>query len=310
MTEHDPWSELKDLTEATGHTATPMDVSRVRKLGTQRRRRRHLAVGAVAAVLAVGLGGGIFTKAINRTDPDLPPIANTPTAIATPTAPVTATPVPPREVTLDNVITTDELEVTNGAKGEWIDFTDNARDWDEVSACQQDTFASLGATSQAGRSFRFAPDYGPDETPDPDAPHANEPQTYALALQFPDEATAKEAYETYRVWVETCSEWVKSRDYGLLGADQPVTWVDAPVDHGAAEFAMNTYRLPTEKDELDAYWETVGLLLDGDRLAVTVSLRYAPEYYYANEPGGDPDSGLPADPQFNLLAESARVLEL
>ena len=301
MAEQDPWSEFRDLAEATGHSVTPMSVSRIRELGARRRQRRHLAVGAVGVVLAVGLGGGLFTQTINRAAPDLPPIASTPTA------PVTATPVPPRAVTLDNVITTDELKIGNGAKGKWLDFTDNARDWDEVSACQQAGFASLGATSQAGRSFRFSFD---GYTPEPGAPHADEPTAYVLALQFPDAATAKQAYTTYRGWVTKCSPWLTSQDYDALDVGQPVTWVDAPVTKGSAEFAMNVYRLPSEKKAEDAYWETVGLLLDGDRMTVTVGLQYANEYHYANVPGGDPGSGMPPDQQFNLLAESARVLRL
>lgn len=322
MNDRDPWSELRDLSEATGQSVIPLSPESIRRLGAQRRRRRHLAVGAVAAVLVVGVGGAVIGQTVNQARPDLPQIARTPTATvtptaagttptapttSTPTAPVTATPAQTRKVDLDNVITTNDLPIADGVNGEWAEIPPTANDWNPLSICQEETFADLGVTSQAGRIFRFEYEYGPgDIVPDPTSTHTGAPTDYALALQFSDQATAEKAYQHYHDWISDCSDNLTERAYQPVGDDLPVKWAKTNVDQGTAEWAEIRY--VSASDDTDGVFQSVGLLLDGDRLAITVSYIFGQDHYYSQNQDGEIDAGQPPHPQFRMLTESSRVL--
>ena len=95
MAEHDPLDrELRALAaEAEQHIGDPMDASRVRRLGAQRRRRRFTAIVATSVAALALSGGVVFSSIIDQTQeqpsPAQPPgvtVAPTPTVSPTPDA--------------------------------------------------------------------------------------------------------------------------------------------------------------------------------------------------------------------------------
>ena len=95
MAEHDPLDrELRALAaEAEQHIGDPMDASRVRRLGAQRRRRRFTAIVATSVAALALSGGVVFSSIIDQTQ-EQPSPAQPPGVTVTPTPTVSPTPTP------------------------------------------------------------------------------------------------------------------------------------------------------------------------------------------------------------------------
>lgn len=292
MADQDPLQQLRSLVETVEHEARPLPVEEVRARGTRRRRRRHAAVAGGVLAVALAVGGGTLLSSGGRSSLDPPPIARQ--------GPVTAAPSPVRTVTSANLITGSDLPALEGG-GTVAEYRDNARPVDRVSVCLPDGLGPLGATAAVSRSYK---EVYPDR-PALEGPLAEEPSSYAVALQFPDAATAASALQTYEGWVEDC------RAGRGAGADLEVleqlgfAWTRVPAPGGRGEVAEVVYREPGSRSQ-DAYWESTGLTLVGDRLMVTVHVFYSSESSFVLD-ATTTDGGF-AHPQLGLVRAAAKRL--
>jgi hypothetical protein len=292
VADHDPLQELRSLLQAGEHQARPLPVEEVRARGTRRRRRRHAAVaGGVLAVALVVVGGGLLDSA-SRSSLDEPPVARS--------GAVTAAPSAVRTVTAANLIAGSDLPAPEGG-GTVEEYRDNARPLDRVSVCLPDGLGDLGATAALARSYK---EVYPDR-PGLEGPLADAPSSYAVALQFPDAAAAAEARQTYEGWLDDCRA---GRGAGAdlevleqLGSD----WTRVPAPGGKGEVAEVVYREPGSASQ-DAYWESTGLTLVGDRLMVTVHVFYGSESSFVLD-ATTTDGGF-AHPQLGLVRAAAKRL--
>jgi hypothetical protein len=203
-------------------------------------------------------------------------------------------------VTSANLITGSDLPALEGG-GTVAEYRDNARPVDRVSVCLPDGLAPLGATAAVSRSYK---EVYPDR-PALEGPLADEPSSYAVALQFPDAAAAAAALRTYEGWVEDC------RAGRGAGADLEVleqlgfAWTRVPAPGGRGEVAEVVYREPGSHSQ-DAYWESTGLTLVGDRLMVTVHVFYSSESSFVLD-ATTTDGGF-AHPQLGLVRAAAKRL--
>jgi hypothetical protein len=312
MPERDPFVQLRQLAGQGEDLARPLPVERVRQLGNRRRTRRRTGMIAAAVAAVVIAGGVIAGQGVLRGDRSPEPVA-TPTAAPTaPTTPTetpsatTASPTAGRTVTEANLITAEEVPRLDE---ESFAETDSGvgRPADQVTVCLPDgALNQLGATEILGRNFRRVRLTDGSTNP-PTEPFGSEPTIYTQALQFDSAAHASAAYRTYRGWLDGCAATIKARKDIPLGAGVDWIAVQAKVPGAKAGFTERTWRARSDTSE-SGYFESVGLALVGDRLAVTVSLQYGQDYNIAYRPDGDPVTGLPPHPQFGLLVAAAHRL--
>ena len=194
---------------------------------------------------------------------------------------------------------------------------------DEASVClPPGEWKSLGAPQVLTRNFRY------DWPVDPTArngesgtagytPLYNMPEFYTAALQFADEPAAVRAQGRLRDWLSGCAMELRRRKFTVIQDETKTTWIDVPAAASGGrvvgEFAvLPIYEQPGVKAGPDgfagAYFERVGLTRVENRLMVTVSVDWGIEYHYSDQPGGDQDTGFPADPQFALVQAAAKRL--
>jgi len=292
VADHDPWRDLRGLVETVEHETHPLPVEEVRARGTRRRRRRHAAVAGGILAVALVVGAGAVLDGAARSSLDPPPVANS--------GAVTAAPSPVRTLTGANLVAASDLPRPDGG-GRVREYAGNARPADRVSICLADGLRSLGATATLSRSFKES---YPNQ-PALEGPLANEPSSYAVALQFPDEAAAAAAMRTYKGWVEDCRAG-RGAATGLevikrLGWD----WTRVPAPGARGEVAEVVYREPRSGSE-DAYWESTGLTLLRDRLMITVHVFYGSESPFVLDATAT-DLGFP-HPQLGLVGAAAKRL--
>jgi hypothetical protein len=302
MPERDPLAQLRQLARQGEDLAQPLPVERVRQLGNRRRTRRRTGMIAAAVAAVVIAGGVIAAQGVLRGDPGPGPVA-TPTT--TPPA-HTPSPTPDRTVTEANLITAEEVP----QQGE-ESFAETAkgagRPAGQITVCLPDgALSGLGATAIIGRNFRRDHVFDGSTNP-PESPFGTDPTIYTQALQFGSAADASAAYRTYRDWLDTCAATIKGRKDVPLGAGVDWIAVQTKVPGAKAGFMERTWRERADTSG-NGYFESIGLALVGDRLAVTVSLQYGQDYNIAYRPDGDPDTGLPPHPQFGLLVAAAHRL--
>jgi hypothetical protein len=304
MPEHDPLSQLRQLARQGEDLAQPLPVERVRQLGNRRRTRRRTAIIAAAVAAVVVAGGAIVGQGVLRVDRNPGP-ATTPTVGSPSQTP--SPPAPARTVTATNLIGADE--VPQLGKERFAETADGiGRSADQITVCLPDgALDQLGATEIVGRNFRRDRRFDGSSNP-PEAPFGSDPMIYTQALQFDSAGDASAAYRSYRGWLDSCAATIKARKNVPLGAG--IDWIDVQTRVPAAKagFTERTWR---ERDDASGsgYFESVGLAVVGDRLAVTVSLQYGQDYdSVAYRQAGDPASGLPPHPQFGLLVAAAHRL--
>jgi len=303
MPEHDPFAQLRQLARQGEDLARPLPVERVRQIGNRRRTRRRTGMIAAAVAAVVIAGGVIAGQGLLRGDPGPGPVA---TPKTTPPAP-TPSPTPAGTVTEANLITADEVP----QQGE-ESFAETAkgvgRPADQVTVCLPDGAVSgLGATEIIGRNFRRDHLFDGSINP-PEVPFGADPTIYTQALQFDSAADASAAYRTYRGWLDTCAATIKGRKDVPLGAGVDWIAVQTKVPGAKAGFMERIWRARADTSG-SGYFESIGLALVDDRLAVTVSLVYGQDYdSVAYRQDGDPVTGLPPHPQFGLLVAAAHRL--
>jgi hypothetical protein len=303
VADRDPLPGLTELGRVGEDSAQPLPVVQVRRLGDRRRARRHAGMLAAAVTAVMIAGGTVLSQGMLQTD-RAPDPAQTPTTVPTV---VTASPTPTRTVTEANLIMASEVP---GIERERFVETPAGvgRDDDHLTTCVPDgEMDQLGATATAGRSFRM--DRRSDgETNPPAKPFDNEPTLYTQAVQFDSTAAAEKAYLIYRDWLDSCPQTIKERGDTALGGGVGWTPVSTSVNGAKAGFDEIVWRAASDGSEA-GYFESIGLTRVDDRLAVTVWLVYGQDYNVSLDPKGDPDTGLPAHPQFGLLKAAAQHLD-
>ena len=231
------------------------------------------------------------------------------------------TTTPATKLTRANLLTSDDVP-----RRDPVLVTDpgDGRAVAEASVCvPSGAWDSLGATQVLTRNFRYDwPDDPAARNGEPGTPGYTplyeRPEFYTAALQFADEAAAVRAQKRYRAWLSDCAKELERRNFTLTNRDQTkTTWIDVPATASGGrvvgKFAvLPTYELPGLEAGPDgftgAYFERVGLTRLGNRLMITVSLAWGIEHHYSDQPGGDQDTGFPADPQFALVQAAAKRL--
>ena len=307
MAERDPLDGLRDLARAGEDFAHPMPADDVRRLGDQRRTRRHTSIVATAVLAVVVAGGAILSQGILRTDQTPNPAEPTPTLSATPTPAPTATPTPTRTVSEANLIRPNDLPrldqerfVTTPARA--------GRPADQITVClPKDGMAQFAPTSSANRNFRM--DRRADgSVNEPDEPFGNNPTIYTQVLQFGSRSEAKDGYATFRSWLAECRKHARANGKVQTSDGE---WIPVHVNTKGAQagFDEAQWRDADSTDANAGYFESVGLVLLDDRLAVTVEVVFGQDYNVSYLPSGDAETGLPPHPQFVLVEAAARRMD-
>lgn len=313
MADRDPLDGLHDLARTGEDFAHPLPVDDVRRLGDRRRTRRHVGIVAAAALTIAVAGGAILTQGTLRTDrapnPAAPPTSvssATPSLSPTPPPSPTPTPTPARTVSEANLLRPNDLPRLDEEK--FVETPPRTgRPDDHITVClPEGAMSQLGATSSANRNFRMSR-LADGTVNKPEEPFGSDPTIYTQALQFGSRAEAKEAYQTYRSWLADCRK--HARDNGLVETSDG-DWIAVQVDTSGAQagFDEAQWREPDSTDVNAGYFESIGLVWLGDRLAVTVEIVYGQDYNVSYQPSGDPENGVAPHPQFELLEAAARRL--
>jgi hypothetical protein len=189
-----------------------------------------------------------------------------PTAVPTSSA---AAPQP-RAITDANLIKAKDLPAPIGG-GKVIEYHHNARSLDQLSVCQPQPLQTLGASAIKSRSFQDRYSHG--NQPFPHSALDDQPDSYAVVLQFSEAAAAQRAKIIYDSWLTSCEG----------GND-----------------------LPAGIRALRSYFESVGLTVLDDRMMITVHLFYTDESPYSLNMGEE-EAGF-AHPQLGLVQAAAKRL--
>jgi hypothetical protein len=241
-------------------------------------------------VLATVAATGLLTQCTPAPGGQPTPTSSTPT--------VTASPTPGRTLTDANMLSVDDVPEPLGGGKVSVD-TRNARSPDHLSICEQEPFSTLGATGTLSRSFKDT--YRGKDRPFPHSVLDDQPDTYAVALQFIDAAAAERARAIIHGWVVSCQEGINVPD-DVHVTTQGFDWAALTVRPGTAEIAEVVYRDRTSKSK-NGIWESIGLTLVEDRLMVTVHLFYTDESPFSVNLDDD-EAGF-THPQVTLVRESA-----
>jgi hypothetical protein len=249
------------------------------------------AVAVAVAGLAVA-GCSPETPTVSGTDP-------TPSSVGTPSAASASPGTPARELTEAQLLTADEIPVVDQET-----YTETpegvGRDPQALTVCRPEgTGSAIDEDAMLSRNFRLATLADGEPAPT-EPPVGDEPTIYTQVMQFGSDDAARAAHQTYRDWLETCKDTIAERGDTAAGGEPK--WYEVKTEAaGAAAGFSEVIWIPADDDSGSGYFESVGLGLVGDRLAVTVSLVYGQDYIVAYEQEGDPDTGVPPHPQFGLV---------
>lgn len=239
-------------------------------------RRTRLTLALTSAALAVTLAACDGSVEIDvAPTPDGSPSETasstpTPTPSPTPSESPTPTPTPSVSPTLEPVAPaglTGRLLAAGEVPGFNEQFT-----WREArtrktegtepfGTCQKFAMTSIGATRVAVREYVPA-----DGTTDSSAGH--------LVAEFPDDETARRAFEVLRSWRGQCDAELADYDQSEIGAFEPVT------AEGEAGWYLLFYG-PPENGSLDEAWfDAQGMALVDNRVAVLVLRTIGQDYNY------------------------------
>lgn len=223
-----------------------------------------------------------------------------------PTSPVadpssSAPSTPERTITDANLIKAADLPSPMGG-GKVIEYHHNARSLDQLSVCQPQPLDKLGASAIKSRSFKDR--YSRGNRPFPHSSLTDQPDSYAVVLQFSDAAAAQRAKTIYDSWVTSC-EGGNDLPEGIRSLRSSFSWTPVAVDPAQAEVAEVAYQQDGASGQ-NAYFESVGLTVLEDRMMITVHLFYTDESPYSLN-NDEEEAGF-AHPQHGLVEAAATRL--
>jgi hypothetical protein len=186
--------------------------------------------------------------------------------------------------------------------GKVISYDRNARSLDELSICQTQPLNALGASAIKSRSFQ-------SRYPSGDRPFArssldDEPDSYAVALQFSDPAAAARAKSAIEGWVSNCIAGGELPN-GRHVLRQGVEWTGVTADPAQAQVTEIVYQRNGSSSS-NAYFESIGLTVLQDRMMITVHLFYTDESPYSLDLAEE-EAGF-AHPQLGLIDAAVKRL--
>jgi hypothetical protein len=206
-----------------------------------------------------------------------------------------------RTITNANLITTADLPSPMGG-GKVIRYDRHARSLDHLSVCQPQPLTTLGASAIKSRSFSTR--FSPGNHAFPHSSLDDQPDSYAVALQFSDAAAAQRANIIYDSWMTSCESSNDLPD-GLRNVRTSFSWTPVAAEPAQAEVAEITYQ-QGESANQNAYFESVGLTVLEDRMMITIHLFYTDESPYSLDIGEE-EAGF-AHPQLGLVQAAAKRL--
>jgi hypothetical protein len=207
-----------------------------------------------------------------------------------------------RTISNVNLIKAADLPPAIGG-GKVIEYHRNARSLDQLSICQPQPLDTLGASAIKSRSFRSR--YPAGDRPFPRSLLDDEPDTYAVALQFADPSAAQRAKWTYQSWINSCPT-SKDLPNGVHLRSLSLDWVPIPAaDPAQAEVAQVAYRNSGSSGQ-NSYFESIGLTVLDDRMMITIHTFYTDESPYSVNLEEE-EAGF-AHPQLGLVEAAARRL--
>ncbi|MFC7626044.1 hypothetical protein [Microlunatus sp. GCM10028923] len=195
----------------------------------------------------------------------------------------TPAPTPSRSLTDKNLLRASDLPKYEGLEPQ--EYKRSARPSTRPSTCLQ-SLETLGAVDFKTRSFNYKIT-DPQSSPDTSDPLYGQPTRYASALQFENEEQAKEAYETVSGWIENCADALDADGFRAPGGG-PVRgfdqWYPVRDKVKTARFTEFVYQRPDWGDGEGAFWEAVGLVRVGDRLAIAVTVGFGMDSNWDTDP--------------------------
>jgi hypothetical protein len=206
-----------------------------------------------------------------------------------------------RTITHDNLIKAADLPSPIGG-GKVIEYHRNARSLDQLSVCQPQPLDKLGASAIKSRSFKDR--YSRGNRPFPHSSLDDQPDSYAVVLQFSDAAAAQRAKTIYDSWVTSCEGGNDLPD-GIRSLRSSFSWSPVAADPAQAEVAEVAYQQDGTSSR-DSYFESVGLTVLEDRMMITVHLFYTDESPFSLN-SDEEEAGF-AHPQRGLVEAAATRL--
>jgi hypothetical protein len=206
-----------------------------------------------------------------------------------------------RSITESNLIAAVDLPARIGG-GKVVEYRRNARSLDQLAICQQGPLHTLGASAIKSRSFRTR--FSGGNQPFPRSSLDQQPDSYAVVLQFPDAAAAQQARGVYGSWIVSCESGNALPD-GIRNLRQSYGWSRVAADPAQAEVS-EVVSQPDGSSGQSAFFESVGLTVLEDRMMITVHIFYNDESPYSLDVDDD-EAGF-AHPQLGLVAAAAKRL--
>jgi hypothetical protein len=243
-------------------------------------------------VAAVLIACCLFFAQCSWLTPAPPPIAGPSSSAATPQG---------RTLSSANLITAADLPSPMGG-GKVIKYDRHARSLDHLSICQPQPLTTLGASAIQSRSFQTR--FSPGNQAFPHSSLDDQPDSYAVALQFSDAAAAQRAKIIYDSWLTSC-EGTNDLPDGVRNVRTGFSWTPVTAEPAQAEVAEITYQQGDSSNK-NAYFESVGLTVLEDRMMITIHLFYTDESPYSLDVGEE-EAGF-AHPQLGLVQAAAKRL--
>jgi hypothetical protein len=249
---------------------------------------RMSRLGGAVAALAVCLGLAQCAWLGSPSAPNPTPSGSTPSPAA-------------RTLSNANLIKASDLPPPIGG-GKMISYDRNARSLDQLSICQAQPLNALGASATKSRSFQSR--FASGDRPFPRSSLDDEPDSYAVALQFSDPAAAAQAKSAVEGWVSDCVAGgeVPSGTHVLR---QGVEWTGVTADPAQAQVTEIVYQRNGSSSS-NAYFESIGLTVLQDRMMITVHLFYTNESPYSLDLSEE-EAGF-AHPQLGLIDAAVKRL--
>jgi hypothetical protein len=247
-------------------------------------------LGRVGTAVVAVIGCLLLAQCSWSTPPPAPTLG--PSATATP---------PIRTISKANLIAAADLPSgIGGAKV--IEYHRHARTLDQLSICQPQPLATLGASSMKSRSFKGR--YPTGDRPFPRSSLDKQPDRYAVVLQFADRNAAERAKSIYQSWVASClASGAPAKGIKVLRPS--FDWTPVVAEPAQAEVSEVVYQ-DNESSDHNAYFESIGLTVLEDRMMITIHIFYTDESPYSVDLGEE-EAGF-AHPQLGMIEAAAQRL--